>query len=497
MKTRANKKPRLNINNYRCGYFWVMALFSCGFLSSFSSAEPEPDDIMGFIDQRYTQTADLAQALWDYAELGYQEQKSSQLLQQALTTESFELDAGVAGMPTAFVASWGEGKPVIALLAEYDALPGISQQAVASRQIVEGKTSAHACGHNLFGAGSVSAAIALKHWLEKTGRSGTIRLYGTPAEEGGSGKAYLIRGGLFKDVDFALHWHPHDHNAVIGASTLANRSAKFRFRGVSAHAAAAPEQARSALDGVEAFNIMVNIMREHIPQAARIHYVITRGGEAPNVVPNFAEVYYYARHPEVKALKKLWQRIENAARGAALGTGVEVDWEIIHGNYPVLVNESLAQMMDEQLRALGGVHYNVTEKNFAEKIAQTLTNVRLALGSEVNIQSYAVKQVFGSTDVGDVSAAVPTVGVNIATFVPGTSLHSWQAVAAGGMSIGHKGTQLAAKVLTLSAIEIFTNENLQRAAREEFLQKRGAGFVYQPLMGNREPPLDYRKTNDK
>ena len=278
------------------------------FVLSFPANAVAQIDIPQFLDSRYSETEGIARTLWEYAEVGYQEEKSSGLLQETLSAEGFEIEAGVAGMPTAFVASYGGGGPVIAILAEYDALPGITQDATSTRRPVENKGASHACGHNLFGAGSVSAAIAVKHWLEETGTPGTIRLYGTPAEEGGSGKVYMVRDGLFDDVDIALHWHASGFNSAAAITSLANRSAKFRFQGLSAHAARAPEKARSALDGVEAFNYMANLMREHVPQQTRIHYVITNGGLAPNVVPDFAEVYYYVRHPE-------------AARGSRFGRG--------------------------------------------------------------------------------------------------------------------------------------------------------------------------------
>jgi aminobenzoyl-glutamate utilization protein B len=303
----------------------------------------------------------------------------------------------------------------------------------------------------------------------------------------------MVRAGLFDDVDIALHWHPGDRNSAAARTTLANRSAKFRFRGISAHAAGAPEKARSALDGVESFNYMINMMREHVPQETRIHYVITAGGNAPNVVPDFAEVYYYVRNPQASIVKEIWQRVENAAKGAAMGTGVEVDWEIIHGNHPVLINETLAKMMDSKLRVVGGVTYNDHELAFAEDIYPTLDQPKLAIGSQEEIQPYSVSLGSGSTDVGDVSIAVPTVGLSTATWVPGTSAHSWQSTAASGMTIGYKGAQVAAKTLTLAAIELFTNEELRMAARREFEQRRGGDFYYEALLGNRPPPLDYRK----
>lgn len=451
------------------------------------------DRTLDFLDARYDQTATLAKSLWDYAEVGYQENKSSALLQETLKKEGFSIEAGVADIPTAFVGSYGNSGPVIAILAELDALPGINQDATPERSPIEGKTAGHACGHNLFGAGSVSAAIAVKNWLEETGTPGTIRLYGTPAEEGGSGKVYMVREGLFDDVDVALHWHPDDENSAAAQTTLANRSAKFRFHGVSAHAAGAPERARSALDGVEAFNHMINLMREHVPQETRIHYVITEGGNAPNVVPDFAEVFYYVRHPEAQKVQEIWKRVEAAAQGAATGTGTTVDWEIIHGNHAVMVNETLAKVMDEKLRLVGGQDYNERDRKFAKSIYKSFTNPTADLGDEALIQPYELSLGYGSTDVGDVSIRTPTAGLSVATWVPGTSAHSWQAVAASGDETGFKGAHLAAKVLSLVAIEAIENGDLREKARAELDEKRGPKFKYVPLLGDREPPLDYRK----
>ena len=448
---------------------------------------------MAEVDGEAALTAELASKIWNWAEVGYQEEKSSALLQETLKEEGFTVEADVAGIPTAFVASYGTGGPVIAILAEFDALPGINQAATPDREERPGMSAGHACGHNLFGAGSVSAAIAIRRWLEETGKPGTIRVYGTPAEEGGSGKVYMVRAGLFDDVDIAMHWHPGSENSAAAETSLANRSAKFRFHGLSAHAAGAPEKGRSALDGVEAFDMMVNMMREHVPQDARIHYVITNGGSAPNVVPDFAEVFYYVRHPSAEGVEEIWARVEDAARGAALGTGTTVDWEVIHGNNPLLVNETLAKMMDAKLHEVGGVTYDAAEQAFADRIYKTLTKPALPMGSEAAIQPYEVSLGYGSTDVGDVSYAVPTVGLRTATWVPGTPAHSWQAVAASGMTIGYKGAQVAAKTLTLAAIELYTHPELRAAARKEFDEKRGPDYQYKSLLGDRDPPLDYRK----
>lgn len=455
-------------------------------------AAQETDPIT-MVEAETERTTRVARQLWDWAEVGYLEERTSGLMIDELAAEGFEITSGIAEIPTAFVAEWGSEGPVIAILAEMDALPGINQSAAAVRTPVEGKHAGHACGHNLFGAGSLTAAIAVKNWLEATGTPGRIRLYGTPAEEGGSGKVYMTRAGMFDDVDIAIHWHADDENSAAAQTSLANRSAKFRFSGISAHAAGAPERGRSALDGVEAMNIMANMMHEHMPQQARMHYVITSGGNAPNVVPDFSEVFYYVRHPDPNGVEEIWTRLENAARGAALGTGTEVKWEVIHGNNPLLVNETLAKVMDAKLRQVGGVTYTEDETAWAQSIQESLGDAAKPLSSAGEIGAYSKSLGYGSTDVGDVSWATPTVGLRTATWVPGTSAHSWQAVAASGHSIGYKGTMVAAKAMTLMAVELFTNPDLRVAARLEFDEARGADYEYRSLLGDRAPPLDYRK----
>lgn len=449
---------------------------------------------MKSIDANYDQYTQVANKIWEYAEVGYQETKSSALLQETLTQAGFKIEKGVAGMPTAFVASYGLGKPVVGILGEYDALPGVSQDAVPEIKKVEGRPAGHACGHNLFGTASAAAAIAVKDWLVANKKSGTIRFYGTPAEEGGSGKVYMVREGLFKDVDVVFHWHPGAQNNASAASSLANKSGKFRFYGIASHAAAAPDRGRSALDGVEAMDNMVNMMREHVPQESRIHYVITRGGEAPNVVPAFAEVYYYVRHPQRTVVKDLWERVTRAAQGAALGTDIKVEWEIMGGVYDLLPNETLARVVDANLRTVGGYTYTDAEKDFATKIQKTFTNEVPALTTTNTIGEFKVSASgSASTDVGDVSWVVPTAGLSTATWVPGTAAHSWQAVAADGTSIGHKGMMMAAKTLALSIMDVYSNPVLIDNAWKELRSKTGPNFTYESLIGDRAPALDYRK----
>lgn len=323
---------------------------------------------------------------------------------------------------------YGQGTPVIAILAEFDALPGITQDAVPERRPLDTKDAGHACGHHLFGTGSTAAAIAVKDWLAASGASGTVRLYGTPAEEGGGGKVY-----------------------------------------------------------------MVNLMREHVTEDSRIHYVITSGGSAPNVVPDFAEVFYYVRHPDPREVASMFERVVKASEGAAMGTGTTVDHEVIHGLYAMLENDALARVMDRNLRAVGGVEYTAEERAFAEAIRKTLPPDAPPVSAAAEIATFEMKEAGGSTDVADVSWVVPTTGLRTATWVPGTAAHSWQAIAAGGTSIGTKGMLVAAKTLALTAIDLMRDPALITAAREEYQKRVGPDFVYVPLVGNRPPPLDYRR----
>lgn len=435
----------------------------------------------------------IALQIWDWAEVGFKEYKSTALLQKELQQQGFRIDTGVAEIPTAFVATYGQGKPVIGILAEYDALPGLAQDSVADKKTLTGKAAGHACGHHLLGTAGIEAAIEIKKLLEQKKLAGTIMVFGTPAEEGGSGKVYMVRAGLFKGVDAVIHWHPGDKNAVMEGSSLANISAKFRFRGLSAHAAASPDRGRSALDGVESMDYMVNLMREHIPSDTRIHYVITDGGKAPNVVPDFAESYYYVRNPAKENVQQIFERITKAAEGAAMGTGTKMEYEITGGVYGLLINKSLAEAMQKNLEMAGGVEYDGKEVQFAKKIQTSFAYEAPSIESVKTVSALnPSNDIGGSTDVGDVSWNVPTVGMSAATWVAGTPAHSWQAVASGGTGIGIKGMQVAAKCMALTAIDLFSDAGLRDKATEEFNRSRGSRFEYQPLLGNRKPALHYR-----
>ena len=301
----------------------------------------------------------------------------------------------------------------------------------------------------------------------------------------------MVREGLFNKVDIVLHWHPDDKNSITYTSALANRSAKFRFYGIASHASASPEQGRSALDAVEGMDNMVNMMREHIPQETRIHYVITNGGKAPNVVPDFAEVYYYVRNPEKAQVVSIFDRVVKAAEGAALGTETKMSYEIIGGTHDLLINKTLALAMQANLQKVGGVFYTPDEIIYAKKLQTSFLGKATSVDSAAIVTGLHTEKNLGSTDVGDVSYAVPTVGLGAATWVPGTSAHSWQAAACGGTDIGIKGMVVAAKTIAFTAIDLFLNPALIKQSTIEFIQSKG-DYQYKALLGDRKPALNYR-----
>jgi aminobenzoyl-glutamate utilization protein B len=476
----------------------ALSAFLCVFAQKKSPVDAimaQKNQAIANLDLRYDYYKERAFQIWNFAEVGYKEVKSSSLLKKTLMDQGFSIDSGVAGIPTAFVATFGSGSPVIGILAEFDALPGLSQQGSPEKSSAGG-IAGHGCGHHLFGVASAASAIELKNHMEKNNIAGTIKVFGTPAEEGGSGKVYMAREGLFNGVDVVMHWHPDSKNEANPYTSLANKTAKFRFKGLSAHAAASPQNGRSALDAVESMNFMANLMREHIPSDTRMHYIITNGGKAPNVVPDFAEVYYYMRHPRRDVLMSLFDRLVNAAEGAALGTGTQMEYEIIGGVYEVLPVDILSRYMHKNLSKVGGVTYTTAEVEFGNKIQQSFIGEKPQITDASIIKPYRElsddNRSGGSTDVADVSWVVPTVGLRAATWIPGTPSHSWQAVACGGTEIGTKGMMVAAKTLTLMGIDLLNNKTIIEKAKAEWEKARGEDFKYIPLIGNRKPALDYR-----
>ena len=421
----------------------------------------------------------MSRQIWEFAETGYEETKSSALLVAELKKAGFRVEAGVAGMPTAFIATWGSGAPIIAILGEYDALPGLSQETVAERKPVVQGGNGHGCGHNTFGVAAVHAAVEAKRVMEERKIPGTIRLYGTPAEEGGGGKIHMIRAGLFKDVDAAVTWHPWDVNAGSNQKWLATVTGRFQFSGKAAHAAAAPENGRSALDAAMIMTHAVDLMREHVPEETRMHYVLDKAGAAVNIVPDNTEVILMARHTDKATLAGIWERLLNCAQAGALATGTQMKFEVTGSYANMISNRTLTSLFDRNMRKAGGYAYTPEEKAFADGIRATLTTSKPDAWHE-GVEPVIEGVFSASTDVGDVSYIVPTAQFLAATWVPGTSAHTWQSTAASGMSIGQKGMLVAAKTLALSTLDLLTDAALRDQVKAEFRQAT-AGKTYTTL----------------
>ena len=447
-----------------------------------------------YLNDNFTVYDRLQKQLHGFAEPGYQEYKSSALLAGFLEENGFTVEKGVADIPTSFVATFGSGHPVIGVMAEYDALPGLSQDTVAYRKPIEDMPYGHGCGHNLIGTAAVASGVSIAHFLAESGVEGTVKVFGCPAEEGGGGKAYMTMAGCFEGCDAMLEWHPATVNEVPRSTGKANIGVKFTFHGTPAHASASPWKGRSALDAVEAFDYMMNLMREHLPEGTQIHYVITHGGQAPNIVPEYAQVYYYFRHDKGSELLDIFPRAVQAAEGAALGTGTTMEYELIHGNYERLINMTLAKLMLDNLKKVGGLDLDEREKAFVrEVLANSDSEDREAeLNNMLTVKPKLgpVDSSGGSTDVGNVSQVVPVAKLRIATTTAG--IHTWQQTAIGGTTIGTKSLLNVAKVFYLTAVDLYTDPSKVRAIREEFESVKGPNPIFVPLMGERKPPLDYR-----
>lgn len=456
--------------------------------SAFSNLSEEKRQTIEALDARRHEYVEISRQVWKWAELSFVEFRSAKLLQDTLRREGFTVEAGLAGIPTAFIASFGQGKPVIGLLAEYDALPGLSQAISTERQeLVEGATG-HGCGHNLLGTGCVAAGIAIKDWLVKTGKSGTIRVYGCPAEEGGNGKKYMVGDGLFDDVDAAFTWHPANNTGASSIMTIGTYGGLFKFYGIASHASTAPHRGRSALDGVEALNYMVNMMREHIQPGTRIHYIITKGGEATNIVPEYAEVLYTVRDHDLKYLEEVVERIKKAAEGAAMGTGTRVEYTMSLGCVPSILSRTLSELTHRNLRALEPITYNEEEAAFAKELSS-----RYSPGSESTVSGYSHGgKSPGASDVGFVSHATPTIWINARAWLPGVDAHTWKAVVCNGHSIGEHAMMQAAKAIAITAIDIYNDPSLAEKARQELIKTRGTDEKYRPDISG-PPSLDRYK----
>jgi aminobenzoyl-glutamate utilization protein B len=476
-----------------CRTFWLCFVpFLC-----LGQANSSHQEIEKLVDQHSAELSNVSKQIWGYAELGYHEDKSSALLQNELNKAGFDVKAGVADEPTGFVASYGSGKPVIAILAEFDALPGLSQADVPDRSPVTQGAPGHGCGHNLLGSGAALAAIAVKEYMRAHHVEGTLRVYGTPAEEGGSGKVYMLRAGLFKDVDVVLHWHPGDRNLVQNGGMLAITTARFKFHGVAAHAAAAPDRGRSALDAVMLMGNGIEFMREHVPSNTRIHYIISNGGQAPNIVPDTAELYIFARSPDLATLNNIWGRIQKIADAAAMMTETTVEMNSLDGDANIIGNDVLARVAQRNLEEVGGFRYTAEEMHFAEELQKSLPeDARRDLHSTETImplKPFDPNQPAASTDVGDVSWNLPTIGFTAATFVPGVAAHTWQAAACAGTTIGQKGMVVSAKAMAMTAADLFADPKLVADAKVEFARQLQGKTYHSMIPDGQKPPLDYRK----
>lgn len=458
--------------------------------------------------QLFNQVSDQ---IWQFAEAGMKEYKSAEYLEKVAQDQGFSVETGVAGIPTAFIASYGSGKPVIAFLGEFDALPGLSQKAACPvhDELVPGAYG-HGCGHNCLGAAALAAASAVKEYMAQHNVSGTVRYYGCPGEEYGSAKAFMARDGFFDDVDACFTWHPGDVNRAWLNSSLANLSVFFRFKGRTAHAAAAPHLGRSALDSCELMSMGVNYLREHIIPEARVHYAyVDAGGKAPNVVQDHAAVHYFIRAPKVAQMMEIYERICDVARGAALMAGTELEIQIHEGLSDYIPNIPLTKVMQKALEEVGAPNFDEEDKKLAAAIRETLTpdqlnavKARYASCPELmkRIEEGAVlcdivmpyqengPAMSGSTDVGDASYCAPTAQINMATEALGTPGHTWQVTAQSCSSIAHKGNEKAAQVMALAALYAMEDAELLEQAREYLLKSNGGGYRC-PMPADLKPTL--------
>jgi len=475
-----------------------LAVFAaCTALSAQEPLSPAQQSALSTVAARAEEIRQVNHAIWSFAEVGLAEHRSSALLVEHLKAAGFTVTTGVAHMPTAFVATWGSGKPVIGILAEYDALPDLSQKVSATREPAEPGKPGHGCGHSGLGAGAMGAAIAVKQSMEQHRIPGTIRLYGTPAEETTIGKVYMQLAGVFDDLDVCLHWHPASKNEVWNGSSKAVVSAKFTFSGLAAHAAGNPDQGRSALDAVELMNVGVNYMREHVKEDARLHYVITEGGGAPNVVPSTATVWYYVRADDHKDVERYFAWVQDIAKGAALMTQTKLSMTIDTDCHELIPNTPLAELIQRNLKRIAPPKFTSEENAFAQRLQMPLTEqfgktFDKPLDDTVHELAATPEVTKGSTDVGDISWHVPTCGLRTACFPVGSPGHCWQNVASIGSSIGDKGTIYAAQVLACAALDLFQHPDQITAAKADFAEHMKDRTYTTLIPKGQKPPAKIR-----
>lgn len=475
----------------------VSCLVASGVWADESSLSAPQQTAIQEVERRADELRAVNQSIWKWAEVGLEEHQSSGLLQDKLREAGFEVETGLAGMPTAFVASYGEGKPIIGILAEYDALPGMSQQVAPQRVPVADGQPGHACGHSGLGTGALGAALAAQAAMKEHQLAGTIRLYGTPAEETVIGKVYMTLAGVFDDLDICLHWHPGTKNEAWAGSSKALVSAKFTFDGTAAHASVSPSAGRSALDAVELMNVGANFMREHVREDARLHYVIIDGGGAPNVVPPTATVWYFCRADEHADVEHNFRWLRDIAEGAAKMTRTKLSVKIDTDCHEIVRNDPLSQLITQNLEWIGAPQFSDDEIAFARRLQEPLvaqfgTQYAMAIDDRVHRVAANPLPSKGSTDVGDISWRVPTGGLRTSCLPADSPGHSWQNVASIGSSIGEKGTIYAAKVLATSAIELIEDPKLIAAARADWQQRMQVRNYFTFIPDGQQPPKQIR-----
>ncbi|HEX5732165.1 MAG TPA: amidohydrolase [Blastocatellia bacterium] len=441
------------------------------------------------IEKHKAELTNLSDQVWAFAETALRETRSSRLLADYAERQGFKVQRGIAGMPTAFTATYGEGRPIIGILGEYDALPGLSQKASAVKEALKPGEAGHGCGHNLFGAASLGAAVAIKELIEKGRLKGTIRFYGTPAEEAVGGKVYMARDGLFNDLDVCIAWHPDDETRADTQSSQAIVDFIVEFKGKSAHAAFDPWNGRSAVDGLELFTHGLNMLREHVKPTVRIHYTIQKGGDVPNVVPEYAKLWCWVRDSKRDGVEEVLARVRKMAEGAALMAGVESQLTVQGGDYEFLVNIAGAKLIHANLLWLGNIQYTDEEQQFARAIQRATGVEEKGLNGAIQpVEEQRRDPEGGSTDVADVSWVVPTLHLSVTTAPEGAPWHAWPVVACGGMTIGHKGMVHAAKAMAATMIDLFEDARARETIRAEFKEKT-KGHVYKPYIPAGPPPI--------
>jgi len=455
------------------------------------------EEAVASIERHKAEIIDLSDQVWGFAETALLETRSSAALADYAEKQGFKVERGVAGLPTAFVASYGEGRPIIGVLGEYDALPGLSQKAQPVKEALQAGSPGHGCGHNLLGTAALGAALAVKDLMAAGRLKGTIRFYGTPAEEAVGGKVYMAREGLFKDLDVCLTWHPGDKTRVAVDSSQAIVEFIVEFSGRTAHAAADPWNGRSAVAGLEFFAAGLNRMREFVKPTVRMHYSIMNGGDVPNVVPAYAKIWCWLRDSNGAGVDQLLGRARRIAEGAAMMAEVGSKLTVQGGDWETLVNMTGEKVMFANLTWLGPIPFTAEEQEFAKEI-QRATGVD-PKGLDGTVQPWAAPKPYpegGSTDVGDVSWLVPTLGMSATTAPLDAPWHAWPVVACGGMSIGHKGLVYAAKVLAATMVDLFEDAKTVQAIQAEFREKT-KGVVYKPFIPEGPPPLPKRAPGEK